>query len=177
MARPSQPAVEEERTWVTFAGEKRVAAEVLHLDGTVAKFIFEALKANTVLRSLTIHGFQGGGAINRHWTPNLGDREAELLGKVLAVNTTLTCLNLSVNQITAVGAKEIAEALKVFSLSTSLFFLQDSSRFLVERSVVWAGQFVCASEFVKLCFSSLVFQTTTLFLSQITTGQSDTEKS
>lgn len=44
--------------------------------------------------------------------PNIGDAEATAIGQMLQTNKTLTHLNLNINQITDVGAKLIAQALK-----------------------------------------------------------------
>jgi len=47
-----------------------------------------------------------------NFKPILGDEEAKAIGKLLETNKTLTNINLSVNNITDVGAKAIAKGLK-----------------------------------------------------------------
>ncbi|XP_011270487.1 hypothetical protein, variant 1 [Capsaspora owczarzaki ATCC 30864] len=78
-----------------------------------AQAIAEALKVNTTLTKLYLRG-------NR-----VGDAGAQAIAEALKVNTTLTKLYLQYNQIGHVGAQAIADALKVNTTLTQ-FDLQDN---------------------------------------------------
>eukprot|EP01132_Coremiostelium_polycephalum_P005189 gene5189-6460_t len=100
----------EKRTYVKYCDEEYTAPEILPLSGNSLTLIAQSLHNNTHTHSLFINGYEG--YLRMVFQSNIGDAECSAIANMLIHNKSITLLNLSVNDITDIGAKLIASALK-----------------------------------------------------------------
>jgi hypothetical protein len=106
----SKPEKCERRTYIRCCEEEYVAPDLVKFDRFLAKAIFKQLRHNTNMTSLVLKGHEGFMRVN--FTPNIGDEEMKYLCKCLRWNNTITHLDLSSNNISDEGAKELAAVLR-----------------------------------------------------------------
>lgn len=121
----------EQRTFVRYCDEDYSAPCLIPLCDSPATRVFAALRTNSTVTTLNINGHKGKlyyccccyyycivcshrdlGFLRANFTPNCGDKEAQLLAVALRENTTLQSLDLSVNAIGNEGATYLAQALR-----------------------------------------------------------------
>eukprot|EP01133_Synstelium_polycarpum_P007932 gene7932-9322_t len=100
----------QKRTYVKYCDEEYTAPEILALNGNSLSLIAQSLHNNDKTHSLHINGYEG--YLRMNFQANIGDPEASALAQMLLKNKSITLLNLNVNEITDVGAKALAFALK-----------------------------------------------------------------
>ena len=75
-----------------------------------------------------------------NFRPILGDEEAKVIGKMLECNKSITSLNLSVNNITDVGAKALAKGLQ---FNRYYYHHHSDNRKRIYTYILFVSVFIC----------------------------------